>query len=146
MTSVAQVLKGKAQGVWTISPKSSVYEALELMAKRDIGAVPVVDDQTLVGIFSERDYARKVALKGLISRNVKVGELMTTKVYYVKPEQTIEECMALMTEKRIRHLPVLSEGKLIGIITIGDVVKSIIAEQAITIQSLKDYITGSYGV
>jgi CBS domain-containing protein len=146
MTSVAQVLKGKPQEVWTIQPGASVYEALELMARRDIGAVPVVDGQRLVGIFSERDYARKVVLKGLISRQVTVGELMTTKVYYVKPEQSLEECMALMTQKRIRHLPVLHEEKLIGIITIGDVVKSIIAEQAITIRSLQDYITGSYGV
>lgn len=145
MTSVQQILRNKSSNVWTIGPRASVYEALELMAQRDIGAVPVVENGRLVGIFSERDYARKVALQGRASRSVTVGELMTTKVFYVKPEQSIEECMALMTDKHVRHLPVLADGQLIGIITIGDAVKSIIAEQEITIRSLKDYITGGYG-
>jgi len=145
MTSVQQLLNAKPSGIWTIGPEASVYHALEMMAQRDVGALPVVEGGKLVGIFSERDYARKVALKGRASRAVKVGELMTAKVFCVKPEQTIEECMALMTEKHVRHLPVLSEGKLVGIVTIGDVVKSIISDQEITIQSLKDYITGRYG-
>ena len=145
MTSVRQVLKAKQANVWTIGPKASVYQALELMAQKDIGAVPVVDKDKLVGIFSERDYARKVALHGRASKSTMVGELMTAKVYYIQPDQTIEECMALMTEKHIRHLPVLEDGKLVGIITIGDVVKAIIADHEITIESLKSYITGSYG-
>ena len=146
MTGVRQVLKAKSADVWTIGPKASVYQALELMAQRDIGAVPVVDKDKLVGIFSERDYARKVALHGRASKSTMVGELMSARVYYIQPDQTIEECMALMTEKHIRHLPVLDDGKLIGIITIGDVVKAIIADQEITIESLKSYITGGYGV
>lgn len=145
MTSVHQVLKAKPTEVWTIAPKASVYQALELMAQKDIGAVPVVDNGKLVGIFSERDYARKVALHGRASKSTMVAELMTAKVYYIQPDQSIEDCMALMTQKRIRHLPVLDNGQLVGIITIGDVVKCIIADQEITIQSLKSYITGSYG-
>lgn len=146
MTSVRQLLQRKAPGVVTIAPEASVYQALELMAQKDIGALPVVSNGKLLGIFSERDYARKVVLKGRLSKEVTVGELMTAKVFYVQPDQTVEQCMALMTEKHVRHLPVLENGKLAGIVTIGDAVKNIIADQAITIQSLKDYITGSYGV
>jgi CBS domain-containing protein len=144
MTSVAQLLKARPASVWTIAPKTSVFDALALMAKKDIGALPVVHEDKLVGMFSERDYARKVALQGRTSKTTTVSELMTSKVYYVRPDQTVEDCMALMTEKRIRHLPVLDGQKLVGIVTIGDLVKSIITAQEITIRSLQNYITGSY--
>jgi IMP dehydrogenase len=113
------------------------------MADNDIGALMVVDEEgALVGVFSERDYARKVILKGKSSRITSVGELMTQAVYYVGLEQTIDECMALMTGKRIRHLPVIEQGRLIGVVTIGDVVKMIISEQEVTIKDLENYITG----
>jgi CBS domain-containing protein len=144
MTSVAQLLKARPANVWTIASKTSVFDALALMAKKDIGALPVVHEDKLVGMFSERDYARKVALQGRTSKTTTVSELMTSKVYYVRPDQTVEDCMALMTEKRIRHLPVLDGQKLVGIVTIGDLVKSIITAQEITIRSLQNYITGSY--
>ena len=144
MTSVAQLLKAKPTQLWTIAPKASVFDALALMAKKDVGALPVVNDDKLVGMFSERDYARKVVLQGRASKTTTVSELMTSKVYYVRPDQTVEDCMALMTEKRIRHLPVLDGQKLLGIVTIGDLVKSIITAQEITIRSLQNYITGSY--
>ena len=146
MTTVQQLLNAKSAGAaWTISPKASAYQALELMAHKQIGALPVVDNGKLVGVFSERDYARKVVLKGLASKTSTVADLMSTKVFYVRPENTVEECMALMTDKHIRHLPVLKEEKLIGVISIGDLVKAVIADQEITIRSLQDYITGSYG-
>jgi CBS domain-containing protein len=114
------------------------------MAKKDIGAVPVVKDDKLVGMLSERDYARKVIPQGRTSKTTAVSELMTSKVYFVRPDQTVEDCMALMTEKRIRHLPVLDGEKLVGIVTIGDLVKSVITAQEITIRSLQNYITGAY--
>ena len=119
------------------------YEALELMATKDIGAVVVVEKERPVGIFSERDYARKVILKGKTSKNTRVSELMSKPVLFVRPDQTIEECMALMTEKHVRHLPVMENDKLIGIVSIGDAVKAIIAEQQFTIHQLEQYITGS---
>lgn len=145
MTTVQQLLKEKPQGAWTISPRATVYQALELMAEKDIGALPVVDEHgKLVGMFSERDYARKIALLGRTSKTTTVGELMATTVYYVTPTSTVEECMAIMTEKRTRHLPVLEQGKLVGIVSIGDIVKAIITEQEITIRSLQNYITGAY--
>jgi CBS domain-containing protein len=144
MTHVHQLLQGKSTGLWTIGPKASVYEALELMAQKDIGALPVMEKGKLVGMFSERDYARKVVLKGRASKSTTVGELMTSRVFFVKPDQTLEQCMALMTEKHVRHLPVLEDGDLIGIVTIGDLVKSIIADQEITIRSLQNYIVGAY--
>jgi len=145
MTIVQQLLKEKPEGTWTIHPHATVYQALELMAKKDIGALAVVDDKgRLVGMFSERDYARKVALLGRTSKTTKVADLMTTEIVCVKPETTVEECMALMTERRTRHLPVLQNGKLIGMVSIGDIVKAIIVEQEITIRSLQNYILGSY--
>jgi IMP dehydrogenase len=145
MTIVQQLLKEKPEGTWTISPQATVYQALELMAKKDVGALAVVDDKgKLVGMFSERDYARKIALLGRTSKTTSVAELMVTKVFYVKPDSTVEECMALMTEKRTRHLPVLHEGRLVGLVSIGDIVKAIIIDQEITIRSLQNYITGSY--
>jgi len=144
MTIVQQLLKEKPAGTWTIGPRATVYQALELMAEKEVGALPVVDNGKLVGMFSERDYARKIILLGRTSKTTTVADLMVTKVLYVKPDTTVEECMALMTEKRCRHLPVLADDKLVGIISIGDIVKAIIVDQEITIRSLKNYITGSY--
>ena len=142
MSTVRELLRAKPPEVWTVDPEASVYEALELMADKDIGAVLVLDQGMLVGIFSERDYARKVVLRGKTSRETTVGELMTRVLFYVTPQQTVEECLALMTQKRVRHLPVLEGAKLTGMISIGDVGKAIIAEQRTTIHHLEDYITG----
>ncbi len=142
MKSVRQLLSSKSREIWSVSPSQSVYEALELMAEKDIGAVLVIEAGQLVGIFSERDYARKVILRGKSSRETSVGELMTRNVLYVRPNQSLEECMALMTDKRIRHLPVLENNRLIGIVTIGDIVKAIISDQEFTIHELESYITG----
>ncbi|HET7587170.1 MAG TPA: CBS domain-containing protein [Gammaproteobacteria bacterium] len=143
MATVKQVLRGKDSEVFTISSGATVYEALELLAAEDIGALPVVDNGRLVGIFSERDYARKVILKGKSSRDTAVDALMTTEVYSVDPDTTIEDCMALMTHRRVRHLPVLDERRLVGIVSIGDVVKNIIAEQRGQIRELRDYVAGN---
>jgi CBS domain-containing protein len=143
MSNVRQLLSSKRPGIWTIGLQAPVYEALELMAEKDIGAVLVLDQERLEGIFSERDYARKVVLHGKSSRDTTVGELMTQALFYVTPEQTVEECLALMTDKHIRHLPVLEHGRLVGLVSIGDAVKHIIDERELTIQHLENYITGS---
>jgi CBS domain-containing protein len=121
-----------------------VYAALQLMADKNVGALLIIQDGKVAGIFSERDYARKVVLKGKSSKTSTVGELMTREVLYISPDETIEECMALMTAKRTRHLPVLEDEKLIGIISIGDVVKEIISDREFTIRELERYITGGY--
>ena len=126
-----------------VPPDTSVFEALKRMADRNVGALLVVEGEKLAGIFSERDYARKVILKGKASREIPVDEIMSTRVVFVRPNQTIDECMALMTEKRIRHLPVLQSGKLIGLISIGDVVKTVISEQEFIIHQLENYISGT---
>ncbi len=143
MTTVAQVLQEKGHAAWSISPDATVYDALRLMADKDIGALLVLEESKLVGILSERDYARKVALKGRFSKDTLVREIMTEDVVYVSPERTIEECMALMTAKRVRHLPVLANDQLVGIISIGDAVKAIISEKEFLIHQLERYITGS---
>jgi len=142
MESIKQLLKNKGSEVWHVSPDTHVFDALKIMADKNIGAMPVLDSDKIVGIFSERDYARKVILHGKASKNTLIKEIMSTKVLYVGLEQSIEECMALMTDKRIRHLPVLEDGELLGIISIGDVVKAIISEQQITIHWLEKYISG----
>ncbi len=142
MDTVHDLLGAKPPVVWTVEPDTSVYDALQLMADKDIGAVLVLENGTLVGIFSERDYARKVVLRGKTSRETTVGELMTRVLFYVTPRQTIEECLALMTEKRVRHLPVLDGTRLVGVVSIGDVGKAIISEQRTTIHHLESYITG----
>jgi CBS domain-containing protein len=134
------LLQGKAAGVCSIGPEAPVIDALRLMAEREIGALVVVNGEKLAGILSERDYARKVMLLGKSSRDTPVREIMTTRVICVSPQRTVEECMALMTEKRIRHLPVLEGGKLIGVLSIGDLVKEVIAEQKSTIEQLESYI------
>lgn len=142
MTIVAQILQIKGHSVWSIAPDATVYQALELMAEKDIGALLVMEQGKLVGILSERDYARKVILKGKFSKDTLVREIMTETVFGVRPEQTIEECMALMTNQRVRHLPVITNDQVIGIISIGDVVKALISDQAFLIQELEKYIVG----
>ena len=145
MITIKELLKKKSGDIWSISPQASVYQALELMAQKEVGALLVIENDKLVGIFSERDYARKIILKGKASKDTAVGELMTTSVYYVTPDNTLEEAMALMTSKHIRHLPIMNQGKLSGIVTLGDVVKKIISEQKLTIDELENYVTGGYG-
>jgi CBS domain-containing protein len=140
MYTVKQLLDSKPRGAVTIAPDASVFEALELMAERDIGAVVVVHDGYVVGILSERDYARKVILHSKASKEITVDEIMTDRVLYVGPTHTIDECMALMTDKRIRHLPVLDGDRLIGVLSIGDLVKATISEQDFTIRQLERYI------
>lgn len=142
MRTVHHILQWKGAAVWSIPPAATVYEALSLMAEKNIGALTVLDGATLAGIFSERDYARKVILKGKSSKEMQVREVMTSPVVWVAPATAIEECMKLMTEKHIRHLPVVAGGKLAGLISIGDVVREIIDEQRSTIDQLSGYITG----
>ena len=144
MTTIARLLESKGHDIWSIPPDASVYQAIELMAEKGVGALPVVEGEKLVGIVSERDYARKVILKGKTSRETPVRDIMTDQVFYVRPEQTVDECMALMTAKRIRHLPVLVDDRLVGIVSIGDLVKSVISEKDVLIQQLESYITGKY--
>jgi CBS domain-containing protein len=142
MKKVRDILEHKGRNVWSIGPEASVFDALKLMAEKDIGALVVLDGGNLVGIISERDYARKIVLLGRASPTTQVKEIMTTDVVCVDPERNVDECMALVTEKRVRHLPVLENGKLIGLISIGDLVKSIITEQQFIIEQLERYITG----
>jgi len=142
MLMVMQILQTKGNEIWTIGPQQTVYEALELMAKKEIGALVVVDAGKVVGIFSERDYARKVVLEGRLSKETPVSEIMTERVVGVKLDTTVEVCMELMTEGRFRHLPVMDGDRLIGVISIGDVVKSIISEQGLLIEQMEKYILG----
>jgi CBS domain-containing protein len=142
MKTVEQVLEEKGSEVYTIAPEASVFEALELMAEKGIGALLVLEGRKPAGMLSERDYARKVILKGHSSRETRVGEIMSTELHFARPEQTVEECMAIVTEKRARHLPVLAEGKVAGMISIGDLVKAIIAHQKYVIEQMESYIAG----
>lgn len=143
MRTVHNLLEGKGREVWSVAPTETVFGALEKMAELDVGALLVMEDSELVGIFSERDYARKIALAGKDSRQTPVEEIMTPKVYCVEPDQTVEEAMALMTNRRVRHLPVLGvAGQVIGVISIGDVVKDIIAEKEFQIEQLEKFIAG----
>ena len=143
MTTAADILKSKPnQAIFAIGPRASVYDALKLAADKGVGALLVMEDERVTGIVTERDYARKVALLSRSSKDTAVSEIMTTAVMYVHPKQTNAECMALMTDKRIRHLPVMDEGKLLGLISIGDLVKDIISEQQFIIQQLQHYIAG----
>ena len=143
MTTVRDILQGKGNQEWTLGPDQTVFEALNLMAEKEIGALVVVDGKRIIGMLSERDYARKVILKGKTSRETPVKDIMTSKVCYVAPERTVDECMALMTDKTIRHLPVLENEELSGLVSIGDVVKSMISEREFIIERLEAYITGS---
>ena len=140
MKTVQQLLESKRHSLISVVPSATVLEALQVMAEKEIGAVIVIDDGHLVGIFSERDYARKVVLQGKASKDTPVREIMTDKVVCVRPEQTIEDCMGLMTDKRIRHLPVLEHKKVIGVISIGDVVKEMLSEKEFVIKQLESYI------
>jgi CBS domain-containing protein len=142
MMTVKDILQTKGQDVLSITPEATVYEALKIMADRNVGALVVLDGENVAGIISERDYARKVILHGKSSREMQVGEIMTSKVYYMRPEQNLQECMTQMTDRHVRHLPILEEGRLVGIISIGDVVKAIIADHESTIKLLENYITG----
>jgi CBS domain-containing protein len=142
MSFVTDVLKRKGRDVWTVSSDSTVYDALQEMADKNVGALMVVDGDNLVGVFSERDYARKIILHGKASKDTLVKEIMSSEVFWVGPDQTIGACMQLMTDKRVRHLPVLDGGRLVGVISIGDVVKAIISEQEFAIQQLEQYIIG----
>ena len=140
MKTISQLLQNKSRGVCTIGPDARVYDALKLMAEKDVGALPVVANDRLVGIISERDYARKVILHGKSSHDTPVREIMTERVVCVHPENSVEECMALMTNKHFRHLPVMENEKLVGILSIGDLVKEIISEQQFMINQLESYI------
>ena len=138
--TVQQILARKTHRLLSIAPDASVFDALTLMARNDIGALVVLDGERLAGIFSERDYARQVVLLGKSSKETRVRDIMTHKVLCVRPDQTIGECMGLMTAKRVRHLPVLDHKKVIGVISIGDVVKEVISEQQLIIEQLEHYI------
>lgn len=146
MKGIAQILKSKpSKVVHAITPNDTVYDAVKKMAEQNIGALLVMEGDQIVGIVTERDYARKVVLAGRSSRETPVSVIMTTQVLCVGPLQTTEECMAIMTENRLRHLPVVDDGKLIGLVSIGDLVKDIISEQQFTIEQLEHYITGNRG-
>ena len=142
MKTVEQLLEVKGHHVFSISPDASVYDTIALMADKEVGALMIIDGEKPVGLVSERDYARKVILKGRSSKETPVRDIMTARVVYAKPKQTVQECMALMTEKHIRHLPVMADDKLLGMISIGDLVKEIIAEQQFLIDQLEHYISG----
>ena len=144
MLKVTDVLKSKDNNIWSITSRETVYKALEIMADKDIGALLVIDEGQLAGIFSERDYARKVILAGKSSKETTVGELMTTPVFSISPDKSIEECMALMTAARSRHMPVIEDGKLVGVVAMGDVVRATIKKQKIEIDDLKNYVIGGY--
>ena len=143
MLTVRELLAKKGSEVWSVSPDATVYDALQLMAARNVGAVLVLNDGELAGILSERDYARQVVLKGKASRDTPVRDIMTTSVVSVSPDRTIDDCMALMTERRIRHLPVLKSDVLLGVLSIGDVVKAVISEKEFHIEQLESYIASS---
>ncbi|MCM8595493.1 CBS domain-containing protein [Accumulibacter sp.] len=142
MKTIRQILAGKTRPLVTVSPDDRVFQALQVMSDHNVGAVLVVDGENLVGIFSERDYARKVILLGKASKETLVREIMSDRVLYVTPDRSVDECMALMTEKHFRHLPVLDDGKVVGIVSIGDVVKETVCEQQFIIQQLEKYIAG----
>ncbi|WP_321527847.1 CBS domain-containing protein [Sedimenticola selenatireducens] len=141
---VENLLAEKDGQIWSITPDATVYEALVLMDQKDIGALLVMQGNKLIGILSERDYARKIIIKGKSSKETLVKEVMTTEVCYVDKKKRMDECLAIMSDKRIRHLPVMENNQLIGLISIGDVVKSIISEQEIVIDDLYNYINGVY--
>ena len=143
MASVRQLLDQKGHQVWSIPPDATVYDALRLLAERDIGALLVIQGEQLVGILSERDYARKVILKGKSSMKTAVREIMTVRVVVIEPERSVEDAMALMTEKHLRHLPVAENDKVIGLVSIGDLVKAKIADQRFIIAQLERYISGT---
>ncbi len=141
MQTVRQLLEKKGNKIWSLGPDATVYEAIELMSEKEIGALLVMDGRKVLGVLSERDYARHIMLKGRSSKTTRVREIMTDRVIYARPDQTVEECMALMTDKRVRHLPVMDGEELIGLISMGDLVKAIIANQQFVIEQLAHYIS-----
>jgi CBS domain-containing protein len=143
MHTASDILRDKGHTVWSVKPTDTVLEALGAMARHDVGAVLVLDGDRLVGIFSERDYARKVVLAGRSSKDSRVDEVMTSQVVCVSPERSIDECMALMTNRRLRHLPIVDHKRVIGIVSIGDLVKATIDDQQFTIAQLQSYIAGA---
>lgn len=146
MTTATQILKSKSdKTIYTTTPTASVFDAVKLMADKSIGALVVMEGEAIVGLVTERDYARKIVLMARSSKETPVRDIMTSAVMCVRPERTSEECMALMTEHRVRHLPVMDNGKLIGLISIGDLVKDVISEQKFIIQQLEQYIAGKPG-
>ncbi len=144
MDNIRHILKNKSHDVWTIGPEETVYRALEVLAEKEIGALVVVEGERVVGIFSERDYARKVILQKRSSSSTKVRELMIKDVIYASPDDSIQDSMAVMTNSRIRHLPVIEDGKLYGMVTSGDIINHIISRQKFEIDALRKYITGGY--
>ncbi len=142
--TVGQVLRSKGHEFWSIAPSATAYEALELMAEKNVGALLVMESNRLAGIFSERDYARKVILRGKSSKSTTVGELMTSPPICIEPEKSLRECMVLMTNNHIRHVPVVDRSMLAGVVSIGDIVNTIISEQDSTIEDLESYITVGY--
>jgi len=142
MKRIQTLLKKKGYDVWSIAPDASVYDAIHLMAEKAVGALIVMDGPKLVGVISERDYARKIILEGRSSENTKISEIMSSEVITTGPDNKIEECMAIMTERRIRHLPVLDGNEVLGVISLGDLVKYIIAEQQFVIEQMERYING----
>jgi len=141
MKKVSELVGGKGRVIWSVEPETTVLDALRLMAEKEIGAVLVLRGDTLAGIFSERDYARQVILKGKASKDTPVSDVMTHRIVYVRMDQTVEDCMALMTDKRVRHLPVIENGQLMGVLSIGDVVKAVISEKEFIIAQLENYIS-----
>jgi CBS domain-containing protein len=144
MEKIAAILERKGNEIWSVSPATTVFEAIAMMAERDIGSLLVTEDGLLVGILSERDYARKIILHGRASKETPVREVMTADPITVTPQESVEECMRIMTEHHIRHLPVLDDGKLVGLVSIGDLVNAIIRAQAQTIEHLHSYIGADY--
>ena len=142
--TIASILKCKSAGIWSVAPSATVYDAIALMADKQVGALLVLSGGQMLGILSERDYARKVILQGRSSKATAVQEIMTRTVVTVSPQHTVDECMRIMTHHRIRHLPVLDGDGVVGVVSIGDLVRSIISEQADTIDQLHTYIAGSY--
>lgn len=142
--TIEKILRRKSGQIWSVSPGATVYDAIALMAEKNVGALLVMENENLVGIVSERDYSRKVMLRGKTSRNSTVGEIMTTELTTANPRETVEECLRFMTEKRIRHLPVVADGSLCGVISIGDLVKEVISAQSATLDQMRDYIAGGY--
>ena len=142
--TIDKILHQKSGEIWSITPDATVYDAIKLMAEKNVGALLVMVNEELVGIVSERDYSRKVMLRGKTSRTSTVGEIMTTELTTAHPRETVEDCLRFMTEKRIRHLPVVADGSIRGVISIGDLVKEVISSQSATLDQLRDYISGGY--
>jgi len=140
--AISTILHHKGNAVWTISPNATVFEAIRLLAQKNIGALPVVEGDKVIGIFSERDYTRKVALAGKTSQKTLVREIISTDVTSATPQQTVEDCMRLMTDKHIRHLPILEDGKMMGLVSIGDLVNWIISAQSAAIDQMESYLSG----